>query len=83
MSVSICETCQHKGHCNGAIVGRADLCCTGCSRYNQALPITNADRIRAMSDEEIADFFWRDPARIYFKTPKETLDWLKQEAGND
>lgn len=43
-------------------------------------PQTNADRIRAMSDEEIAEFFWCDPARIYFKTPKETLDWLKQEA---
>lgn len=38
---------------------------------------TNADRIRAMSDEELAEFFFKDPFRMYMKTPKENLNWLK------
>lgn len=48
---------------------------------------TNADRIRAMSDEEMAEFiyncvngeFWR--VRVGVKTQKKSdwLDWLKQE----
>lgn len=59
--------------------------------------VTNADRIRAMSDEELAA--WLERIRLCCSTdlcgrncpfaevcyssaeaPKETLDWLKQEA---
>lgn len=59
--------------------------------------ITNADRIRSMSDEELAK--WLERIRLCCSTdscgricpfveicyssaeaPKETLDWLKQEA---
>ena len=45
-------------------------------------PITNADRIRAMSDEEMAEEY----IRIYNQLPRYTdswawlRDWLKQEA---
>lgn len=46
-------------------------------------PITNADRIRAMSDEELAEYldgichdFWQ----MFVKDPQKMwLDWLKQE----
>ena len=52
---------------------------------------TNADRIRAMSDEELADWFFNEFFRkvpycrkeeCYEDTPCEEclLDWLKQEA---
>lgn len=44
---------------------------------------TNADRIRAMSDEELADFLsytWATSARAYQKDTGETLRWLKQRA---
>lgn len=37
---------------------------------------TNADRIRAMTDEEMADFVFYNP----FMTRQDALDWLKQEA---
>lgn len=40
-------------------------------------PQTNGDSVRAMTDEEFADFIFRDPAHLYMKTPKETLAWLK------
>ena len=45
--------------------------------------ITNADRIRAMSDEELADFLsytWATSARAWQKDTGETLHWLKQNA---
>ncbi len=57
-------------------------------------PITNADRIRAMKDEELAELFEMIPhsgnPQTYttdgfciddgLKTKKQWLDWLKQEA---
>ena len=42
---------------------------------------TNADRIRAMSDEELADFLaytWATSSRAWKKDTGETLHWLKQ-----
>ena len=44
---------------------------------------TNADRIRSMSDEELADFLaytWATSARAWQKDNGETLHWLKQNA---
>ena len=44
---------------------------------------TNADRIRSMSDEELADFLaytWATSARAWQKDTGETLQWLKQNA---
>ena len=43
---------------------------------------TNADRIRAMSDEELADFLnqWGTSTRAWQKDPGETLYWLQQTA---
>lgn len=38
--------------------------------------MTNADRIRAMTDEELADEIFYSP----FMTKQDALDWLKQEA---
>lgn len=45
--------------------------------------LTNADRIRAMSDEELADFLsytWATSARAWQKDPEDTLYWLQQPA---
>ena len=44
---------------------------------------TNADRIRAMSDEELAEWIQKHDCHtnLYGYDPKEAiLDWLKQEA---
>ena len=48
-------------------------------------PLTNADRIRAMSDEELADFLnqWGTSTRAWQKDPGETLYWLQQTAGEE
>lgn len=42
-------------------------------------PKTNADRIRAMSDEGLAHLLVHNP----WMTEKSALDWLKQEAQDD
>ena len=49
------------------------------------VPMTNADRIRAMSDEELADFLnqWGTSTRAWQKDPGETLYWLQQTAGEE
>ena len=47
---------------------------THCKHYTG---YTNADRIRAMSDEELAEYI---TFHKYFSTPKSCLDWLTQPA---
>ena len=45
-------------------------------------PMTNADRIRAMSDENLAYFLaysWATSARAWQKDYGETLSWLQKE----
>ena len=44
--------------------------------------MTNADRIRVMSDEELADFLnqWGTSTRAWQKDHGETLYWLQQPA---
>ena len=46
---------------------------------------TNADHIRSMADEELADFLnqWGTSTRAWQKDPGETLYWLQQTAGEE
>ena len=50
-------------------------------------PQTNGDRIRAMTDEELAEYLdgvCHDLWQMFVKDPKKMwLDWLKQEAKDD
>ena len=44
-------------------------------------PATNAERIRSMTDDELADFLaytWATSARAWQKDAGETLHWLQQ-----
>ena len=85
MSESICLKCGHKSICaTGVHQPSENVTVIGCSRFEQKKPQTNADRIRSMTDEELAkkisgieqfaltvDGAW---------PPEQWLDWLKQEA---
>lgn len=59
-----------------------------CDKFNQQIlfqPMTNADRIRAMSDEELAKHFSGLICDInegveYHEAPSRWLEWLKQPA---
>lgn len=47
-------------------------------------PITNADRIRSMSDEELAEFLCHIEAyRTYGYYAAHGLDWLRRQAEGD
>ena len=49
------------------------------------IPMTNADRLRSLSDEELAEWIGKaegDPALV-IREQKEWLDWLKEEVKDD
>ena len=61
-----------------------------CDEWPDPVPLTNADRIRAMSDEELADMLWKtgrnysavcsDPVVDYNEQRENLIDWLQQPA---
>lgn len=62
-----------------------EYCVDGpCTHYTS---ITNADRIRAMTDEELAEYLdgvCHDLWQMFVKDPQKMwLDWLKQEADDE
>ena len=90
MSVPTCPSCIYAhGICEKT--GVKIRFSTGCS-YHKPKPITNADRIRAMTDEELADFLnsvmidatrhgsLGSPLHVCGGEGVRTLEWLKQEA---
>lgn len=57
--------------------------CTDCKQYHSKYHTTNADRIRAMTDEELADFMIGAAQRGGKPTESgliRWLDWLREEA---
>jgi hypothetical protein len=53
-----------------------------CSYHSHTAKRTNADRIRSMTDEELAEWVWgaESAGRAYGPRGKKAwLDWLKQE----
>jgi len=86
-----CPTHQYCGTC----AADADFMeGSECDKFNQAVlskPMTNADRIRAMSDEEMVDFYHsfnicdirgNDECKFMFLADCRScvLEWLKQPA---
>lgn len=77
-----CNTCQNERYCYD---GNHQLTRDGCADNGFAAyaPLTNADRIRAMSGEELARFIAGQRGWYCdFKDPEEeeypkVLDWLK------
>ena len=70
------EDCPH------CVFEKTEANCRGCfeGSHYKPKPITNADRIRAMTDEELADWLIMNGNGSDYKT---WLDWLKEEATND
>ncbi len=72
-------------HCRGCI--RYLKSCSGmskavCEKHQLRIPRTNADKIRAMTDEELAEWYWWMLKYVqgYTDSRVALLDWLKQEA---
>ena len=91
----ICEKCRGTGHVNGGNENSAwSKTCEDCHGIGFfRVPMTNADRIRAMSDEELAWelMTWRLETEAkhhgvesnYPNTQKSILEWLKQPADGE
>ena len=82
-----------KTKCGTCIFQRGKPICNSCSGYRFYRPMSNADRIRAMSDAELAEFlygldhYWDDGQCIlrindnHLNDYKDDiLDWLQSEA---
>lgn len=84
--MEICKRCKYESTCSTA--SESDFCLN-----YEPRPLTNADRIRAMTDEELAALFYRQRTTDHTCPPggrncqhsceKCWLDWLKQEAITD
>ena len=87
-----CPVCS--GHGFISVIGENTISSYTCDHCNGAgeieIPMTNADRIRAMSDEELASLFVKAPlcraneTKVDCRQTKSCLecltDWLKQPA---
>ena len=92
MTDSICLRCNHKRYCvTGVTQPSENSYVTGCSRFEPKSPATNADKIRAMTDKEMAEFIFfkcisRGPCPPDSKCIRDVdcimcwLDWLQKEA---
>jgi hypothetical protein len=68
--MSKCENCKKYDDCrNGSGL------VWPCGAYRPKI-VTNADRIRSMTDEELAQFLGDEPP--YFATYKQYIDWLRK-----
>lgn len=76
--MGMCGKCIHKDR-----VGTEYPCgiCDGVTFYEEPKPITNADRIRAMSDEKLSEFISNSDMWAFLceNNIDKVIDWLKQE----
>ena len=84
MRNSICNDCAKRTRCDMAEIGRSPFVISTCYGYEKGNP-TNADRIRAMTDEELANFLMDVASRGGIETENgiarwTLIDWLRQEA---
>lgn len=91
MTTDKCFSCKRKGE--SLLCGICGIGINGEREYYTRKPITNADKIRALTDEELADFLdrWEMGDIDYSKTFCDLckgqydchndclLDWLKKE----
>jgi len=84
------EDCPH------CVFEKTEANCRGCfeGSHYKPKPITNADRIRSMTDEELAELWWervdcgkcpvhRDCRMTGQECKELALDWLKQEVSTN
>lgn len=96
MKETLCKSCEFSNICRTGkdSLNESKVKILGCSRYEKREIKTNGDRIRSMTDEELAEFAnvdgltpWcenHNPCPQIKNDPCDCspcmLDWLKQEA---
>lgn len=74
----ICKKCAHESYCDMAQFGGHEPPITGCSKFKEKSQ-TKAERIRAMSDEELAFWLYCRIEEGSRKTINQWLEWLREE----
>ena len=69
------------GECN--LRWACDIDPDKCNAWPNPVPMTNADRIRAMSDEELAAFLFQVGYNHRCGLKEYALEWLQQPAEED
>ena len=82
-----CESCANKNYCAWSQSEIANCMNNGYPNYSQ---MRNADKLRSMSDEELAEFLTTEdmcelicapaPPHCDGQCKQKMLDWLRQEA---
>ena len=80
-----CDKCKRKDWCDSHSM-EYDSCVMG--GFSDYLPLTNADKLRAMTDEELADWIHQVQDEDAYRkenflpplSAKWWLDWLKKRA---
>ena len=74
-------------YCDKHDHGAVTVGCCGEDKCRDRKALTNADRIRAMTDEELAEYLGgvcHDLWQMFVKDPQKMwLDWLKQETNDE
>lgn len=76
--MKLCDRCRVSGCCLNYL---GEACKNARKRECPDVVCTNADRIRSMSDEELAFYLaeqWATATRAWQKDIAETLEWLLQ-----
>ena len=75
----ICDKCAHAEYCDMATFGGHNPKITACCKFTNRHQ-TNADRIRAMTNEELAEWIRDQIIDRNIGIPSEAwLEWLKRE----
>ena len=77
--MGVCNTCALEKEC----VLKYDVSARMfCNSYAEKKIFTNADRIRAMTDEELENWYWWMHKHMMYYTDSRAFfhEWLKQEA---
>lgn len=77
MNFEKCRSCASAGHAFSCA-----RCDSGFSGFTPFKPKTNADHIRSMTDEELAEFLF-EMQDIEYDHKGQPLDWLKQPYKED
>lgn len=82
MTTDKCFSCERKDV--SPLCGICGVGLNGEREHYKRKPITNADRIRSLSDEELAEELWAwNQVCCYKWTKDKILNWLKEEAEGD
>ena len=73
---SVCSICANIGCKLSGTNARTFFCLANFIPRKKS----NREMLNGMSDEELAEFIYKDAPSLYMRTPKEIVEWLREGA---